>query len=36
MLHHITRTAWNELVTRAWYAYGCPPRFPLRQIRTTR
>ena len=24
--------AWNAAVCRAWYALGCPPRFPLHRI----
>lgn len=23
---------WDAIVARAWYAFGCPPRFPLRRI----
>jgi hypothetical protein len=28
--------AWNAAVCRLWYAFDCPPRFPLRQIRNAR
>lgn len=24
---------WNAIVAWLWYALGCPPRFPLRQVR---
>lgn len=23
---------WNGIVSWLWYAYGCPPRFPLRRV----
>ena len=29
----MTRRAWNAAVAWLWYAFGCPPRFPVRQLR---